>query len=93
MARVTLNMPLLTELTGAKRLHADGRSVTDVLEYLDNEYPGFKERLLKDDGSLQGYILLTAKYEGESSSRIVKDPQDARTGLLELFILPVPHGG
>ncbi len=93
MVQVTLNVPLLTELTGAKRFFAAGGSVTEVLEHLYGTYPGFKEQLLQKNGSFQGYLLVTAKYAGESSASILKEPRNDRKGLIELLILPIPHGG
>lgn len=93
LAKVFINVPLLVEITGEKRFHIQADSVTEALGHLEDTYPGFKIRMYQEDGSFQGYLLVSAKYAGESNSRVIKETRDDKKGLVELHILPVPHGG
>jgi predicted phage tail protein len=93
LAKVFINVPLLVEITGEKRFHIQADSVAEALEHLENTYAGFKTRMYQEDGSFQGHLLVSAKYAGESNSRVVKGSRDDKKGLMELHILPVPHGG
>lgn len=72
--------PVFRTLTGGKNLvEAEGATVADVLADLESNHPGFKSKLLADDGSLVRYVNLFV------------DDDDVR--FLQGLDTPVPEGG
>ena len=55
---VTLTVPtVLRSLTnGNKNVEVDGATVGELLDALEADHPGFKARLLDDDGNLQRFM-------------------------------------
>jgi molybdopterin converting factor small subunit len=55
---VTLTVPtVLRSLTaGAKNVDVEGETVGQVLDALESAHPGFRSRLLDDDGNLNRYV-------------------------------------
>lgn len=57
---VTVRVPttLRTLTSGASEVSVEGATVTEVLDALEAEHPGFKGRLLDDDGVLRRFVNL-----------------------------------
>ncbi len=55
---VTVRVPttLRTLTAGSAEVAVDGRTVAEVLDGLEGAPPGFKERLLDDDGQLRRFV-------------------------------------
>ena len=55
---VTVRVPttLRTLTAGASEVSVDGDTVGDVLDRLEDAHPGFKSRLLDDDGNLRRFV-------------------------------------
>jgi molybdopterin synthase sulfur carrier subunit len=55
---VTVRVPttLRTLTAGASEVSVDGATVQDVLDGLESAHPGFKSRLLDDDGNLRRFV-------------------------------------
>jgi molybdopterin synthase sulfur carrier subunit len=55
---VTVRVPttLRTLTAGASEVTVDGATVGDVLDGLEAAHPGFKSRLLDDDGNLRRFV-------------------------------------
>lgn len=55
---VTVRVPTtLRTLTGGESsVDVDGATLADVLENLEGAHPGFKDRLLDDDGKLRRFV-------------------------------------
>jgi molybdopterin converting factor small subunit len=55
---VTVRVPttLRTLTAGASTVEVGGDTVSAVLEELESAHPGFKSRLLDDDGSLRKFV-------------------------------------
>ena len=55
---VTVRVPttLRTLTAGASEVTVDGDTVGDVLDRLEDTHPGFKSRLLDDDGNLRRFV-------------------------------------
>lgn len=55
---VTVRVPttLRTLTAGSAEVAVDGRTVAEVLDGLEGAHPGFKERLLDDDGQLRRFV-------------------------------------
>lgn len=57
---VTVRVPttLRTLTSGASEVDVEGSTVTQVLDQLEGAHPGFKGRLLDDDGQLRRFVNL-----------------------------------
>ena len=55
---VTVRVPttLRTLTAGAPEVEVEGGTVSEVLEALESAHPGFKERLLDDEGALRRFV-------------------------------------
>lgn len=55
---ITVRVPttLRTLTAGEAEVTVDGATVADVLESLEGAHPGFKERILDDDGELRRFV-------------------------------------
>jgi molybdopterin synthase sulfur carrier subunit len=55
---VTVRVPttLRTLTAGASEVAVDGQTVGEVLDALESGHPGFKSRLLDDDGNLRRFV-------------------------------------
>ena len=55
---VTVRVPttLRTLTGGAPTVDVDGATLADVLEALEGAHPGFRDRLLDDDGRLRRFV-------------------------------------
>jgi molybdopterin synthase sulfur carrier subunit len=60
MMSVTVRVPttLRTLTAGESTVDVEGATVTAVLDNLEAAHPGFKSRLLDDDGSLRKFVNL-----------------------------------
>ena len=87
---VRVPTPLQRLAGGAKNVRADGGSVAGVIEDLERQYPGFKDRLCEDDGSLRRFINIYVNGEdirySQGIDTAVKDGD-------ELSIIPAVSGG
>ena len=87
---VRVPTPLQRLAAGAKSVRADGGSVASVIEDLERQYPGFKDRLCEDDGSLRRFINIYVNGEdirySQGIDTAVKDGD-------ELSIIPAVSGG
>ncbi|MDZ7727981.1 MAG: ubiquitin-like small modifier protein 1 [Dehalococcoidia bacterium] len=56
--RITVRVTaVLQKLTGGqKHVEAQGQTVAEVLEDLENRHPGFKAQMLGDDGKLHRFV-------------------------------------
>ena len=57
---VTIRVPttLRTLTGGASEVAVEGATVSDVLDQLEGAHPGFKERLLDEEGQLKRFVNL-----------------------------------
>jgi sulfur-carrier protein len=78
---VTVRVPPVfrTLTSGSSQVDADGATVADVLASLEAAHPGFKDKLLDDQGSLVRYVNLFV------------DDDDVR--FMDGLATPVPDGG
>lgn len=55
---VTVRVPttLRTLTAGAAEVEVEGATVADAIDALDAAHPGFRERLLDDDGNLRRFV-------------------------------------
>ena len=86
----TVYIPSLLEgLTGgARTVEAPGRNLRQVINALDECYPGMKERLLDEDGALIPEIM--AAIDGETNHLGLLQPVTEAT---EIQFVPAIGGG
>lgn len=81
----------LQRLTGGKGdVSASGATVKDVIDQLESNYPGFKEKLYSEDGELRRFINIYINEEDirflDSDSSLVNDGDT-------ISIIPAIAGG
>jgi molybdopterin converting factor small subunit len=86
----TVFIPSLLEgLTGgARTVEVSGRNLRQVINALDERYPGMRERLLDEDGALIPEIL--AAIDGETNHLGLLQPVTEST---EIQFVPAIGGG
>lgn len=75
---------------GAKVLQGSGRSVRELLEDLERQHPGFRERLLEDGGRLHRFVNIYVNDEDVRFLQALDTP--VRDGDV-VSILPAVAGG
>jgi MoaD family protein len=81
---------VLQKVTGAKSVQSEGKTVGELLEDMNARYPGFKEQITMDDGSLHRFVNI---YINDEDIRFL---QSLDTPVKEgdvLSILPALAGG
>ncbi len=87
---VRIPTPLRALTKGAAEVQADAATVTDLIEVLERQFPGLKERLVEDGGELRRFINI---YINQEDIRFL---QGATTPLKqgdEVSIVPAIAGG
>jgi molybdopterin synthase sulfur carrier subunit len=87
---VRIPTPLRTLTKGAAEVQAEAANVTDLIEDLERQFPGLKERLVEDGGELRRFINI---YVNQEDIRFL---QGATTTLKqgdEVSIVPAIAGG
>ena len=87
---VRIPTPLRTLTKGVAEVQADASTVTDLIEVLERQFPGLKERLVEDGGELRRFINI---YINQEDIRFL---QGATTTLKqgdEVSIVPAIAGG
>ncbi len=87
---VRIPTPLRSLTKGAAEVQAAGDTVDDVIQDLERQYPGLKERLVEDGGQLRRFINI---YVNQEDIRFL---QGAKTTLKqgdEVSIVPAIAGG
>lgn len=75
---------------GAKVIQAEGKNITQVLENLEQRYPGFKGRLITPEGKIHPFVNL---YLNEEDIRFLKELNTEVSDGDVLSILPAVAGG
>jgi molybdopterin synthase sulfur carrier subunit len=88
--KVRVPGPLRRLTQGSAEVSVDGATVGEVLTRLDAEYPGFRERLYDDQGSLRQFINI---YVNDSDIRFGQGLDTPVAERDELSIVPAVAGG
>lgn len=89
---VTVRVPttLRTLTAGAAEIQVEGTTVADVLSALDDAHPGFKDKLLDDQGNLRRFVnVFLADDDVRFMDGLDTDVPDGET----LSIIPAVAGG
>ncbi|MFN7130899.1 MAG: ubiquitin-like small modifier protein 1 [Myxococcales bacterium] len=74
MARVRIPTSLRSYTKNAEEVDAAGATVADVINDLEKNYPGLRERLLDDKGGVRRYVNIYANDEDIRFLQELKTP-------------------
>ena len=86
---VRIPTPLRTLTQGKDEVEAAGKTVRDIVENLEKNYPGLRERLLDDKG-VRRFVNI---YVGDEDIRFLEGLETALKGGEQLSIVPAIAGG
>ena len=87
---VRIPTPLRTLTKGAAEVQADASTITDLIEVLERQFPGLKERLLEDGGQLRRFVNI---YLNDEDIRYTGGVETALKPGDTLDVLPALAGG
>ena len=92
MAEITVIIPApLREFTdGESEVTASGDTVSDVIDDLEDQFPGIKERLTNEDGELREFLNI---YMDDEDIRFKDDLATEIDENADLSIIPAIAGG
>jgi len=90
MAQVKIPSPLLKLTNNESEVSIEGSTVKAILEKLEEQFPGFHERLYDDSGSLRRFINI---YVKEEDIRFLQGEDTEVAEGDEVSIIPAIAGG
>ncbi len=89
---VTVRIPTpLRRLTkGLEEVKAEGSTVAEVIEYLDREFPGMKERICDENGEVKKFVNI---YVNQEDIRFLDNITTKLNDGDEISIVPAIAGG
>jgi MoaD family protein len=75
---------------GAKSVEAEGETIAEVLERINARYPGFREQITMEDGSLHRFVNI---YVNDEDIRFMQQLQTPVAAGDVVSILPALAGG
>lgn len=92
MAKTNVIIPApLREFTdGESEVSAEGETVSDIIEDLNDQFPGIRERLTTDDGELREFLNI---YVDDEDIRFKDDLETTIEEGSDLSIIPAIAGG
>jgi molybdopterin synthase sulfur carrier subunit len=87
---VRIPTPLRRVTNGVGEVHAQGGDLGEVIEDLERQYPGLRERLVEDTGELRRFINI---YVNQEDVRFLSGRETALKEGDEVSIVPAIAGG
>ncbi len=87
---VRVPTPLRRLTNGQGEVEVEGSTVREVIENLDRQFPGFKERLLDESGNLRRFVNL---YLNDEDIRFLEGIETKVKDKDVLSIVPAIAGG
>jgi sulfur-carrier protein len=87
---VRIPTPLRTVTKGAAEVQADGDTVSAVIEDLERQFPGLRDRLMDEGGELRRFINI---YVNEEDIRFLEGAKTALKAGDSVSIVPAIAGG
>jgi sulfur-carrier protein len=81
---------LRTYTGGASEVTAEGGTLAEVLESLENEHPGIRARVLDDAGKLRRFVNV---YVGEEDVRFASGLETPTPDGTQVSVIPAVAGG
>ena len=88
--RVRIPTPLRAMTKGSGEVQATAGTVGDLIEDLERQYPGLRERLVEESGEIRRFINI---YVNEEDIRFLQGAQTALKQGDEVSIVPAIAGG
>jgi len=87
---VRVPTPLRSLTKGNAEVHANGETVADVVDDLERQFPGLRERLVDDTGELRRFINV---YVNGEDIRFLQEKTTTLKDGDEVSIVPAIAGG
>ncbi len=89
---VTVRLPgaLRDAVGGDNKVTADGRTLGEIFADIERRHPGFRERVLDEQGRLRTYVNV---YIGETDARTSGGLDAPVPGDSEVMVIPAMAGG
>ena len=81
---------VLQRVIGAKSVEAEGGTIAEVLAGINAQYPGFREQITMEDGSLHRFVNI---YVNDEDIRFMQQLQTPVASGDVVSILPALAGG
>jgi MoaD family protein len=81
---------VLQKVVGAKSVQTEGSTVAEVLEQMNADYPGFREQITMEDGSLHRFVNI---YVNDEDIRFMQQLETPVEPGDVVSILPALAGG
>jgi len=81
---------VLQRVVGAKSVEAEGSTVAEVLDQINARYPGFREQITMEDGSLHRFVNI---YINDEDIRFMQSLETPVSAGDVVSILPALAGG
>ncbi len=88
--KVRIPTPLRKVTNDQEEVSAEGANVKEVIEDLEKNYPGLKERICEEDGSLRRFVNL---YLNDEDIRFKENLDTILSDSDEISIIPAIAGG
>ncbi|MFQ5737207.1 MAG: ubiquitin-like small modifier protein 1 [Thermodesulfobacteriota bacterium] len=88
--KVRIPTPLRKLTNGADEVTAEGSNVAEIIEDLEKNYPGLKERICEPDGNLRRFVNI---YLNDEDIRFKNNLETELSENDELSIIPAIAGG
>lgn len=88
--KVRIPTPLRKLTKDQAEVEATGSTIRDVVDDLDKQFPGFKERMCDDQGELRRFVNV---YVGEEDIRFLKGLETEIPSGELVSIIPAVAGG
>ncbi len=89
MVNVKIPTPLRKFTNQQGEIQAQGNTIIELIENLEKDFPGIKQRLLDEKGEIRKFINI---YVGEEDIRFLQGKETKIEGK-EVFIVPSIAGG
>jgi molybdopterin synthase sulfur carrier subunit len=90
MIEVHLATPLRPLMRGARVVNAEGKDLRELVNNLEADYPGFKERVLEPDGSMRPFVNI---FVNDEDAGFLKGLETQLKDGDVVSILPAVSGG
>jgi len=81
---------VLQRVVGAKSVEMEGNTIAEVLAHVNDKYPGFKEQITMEDGSLHRFVNI---YINDEDIRFLQQLDTPVKSGDVVSILPALAGG
>jgi molybdopterin converting factor small subunit len=90
MARVRIPTPLRKYTQGQEAVTLSAATVATLIEALEVQHPGLRERILDDKGAVRRFVNI---FVGEEDIRFLQQLETPLTDATEVSIVPAIAGG